>query len=262
MSLVVAKLQFAQHFSCDAMCARVSNILDPICRRDFAQTEFGDTAAIDLFVLADYEGNQLSFINILDLASTYGVVAMIPSKHPKIVWGHFFKYWFTPFGVPWRLIYDQGGEFEREFGQELEDLGCEPMPTAAITPPQQNAVCERHGGIWKTHARRQVDEFSVKFVPEQLHRVTWLTAATAWQTKSRNTLDRATTRGSESSCLLREGFGEVENTSLQWLPTHLQVSDPLTKMMERDILVSFFNSRAFQPVAKKIYANRTATDNV
>ena len=82
--------------------------------------EFGDTAAIDLFVLADYEGNQLSFVNILDLASTFGVVAMIPSKHPKIVWDHFFKHWITPFGVPRRLIYDQGGEFEREFGQELE----------------------------------------------------------------------------------------------------------------------------------------------
>ena len=53
------------------------------------------------------------------------------------------------------------------------------MPTAAITP-QQNAVCERHGGIWKTHARRLLDEFSVKFVPEQMHRVTWLTAAVTW----------------------------------------------------------------------------------
>ena len=62
--------------------------------------------------------------------------------------------------------------------------------------------------------------------------------------------------------MLREGFGEVENTSLQWLPTHLQVADPLTKTMERDILVSLFNSRAFQPVAKKIYASRTATENV
>ena len=97
---------------------------------------------------------------------------MIPSKHPKIVWDHFFKHWITPFGVPRRLFCDQGGDFEREFGQELEDLGCESMPTAAITP-QQNAVCERLGGIWKTHARRLLDEFSVKFVPEQLHRVTW-----------------------------------------------------------------------------------------
>ena len=60
--------------------------------------------------------------------------------------------------------------------------------------------------------------------------------------------------------MFREGFRE--NTSLQWLPTHLQVADPLTKTMERDILVSFFNSRAFQPVAKKIYASRTATENV
>ena len=133
--------------------------------------EFGDTAAIDLFVLADYEGNQLSFVNILDLASTFGVVAMIPSKHPKIVWDHFFKHWITP------------AEFEREFGQELEDLGCELMPTAAITP-QQNAVCERHGGIWKTHARRLLDEFSVKFVLEQLHRVTWLTTAVTWACNS------------------------------------------------------------------------------
>ena len=62
--------------------------------------------------------------------------------------------------------------------------------------------------------------------------------------------------------MLREGFREVENTSLQWLPTHLQVADPLTKTMERDILVSFFYSRAFQLVAKKIYASRTATENV
>ena len=107
-----------------------------------ADREFGDTAAIDLFLLADYEGNQLSFINILDLASTFGVVAMIPSKHPKVVWDHFFKHWITPFGVPRRLIFDQGGEFE--LGQELEDLGCEPVPTVT---PQQNAVCERHGGI-------------------------------------------------------------------------------------------------------------------
>ena len=125
----------------------------------------------------------MSSINILDLTSTLGVVAMIPSKHPKVVWDHFFKHWITPFGVPRRLIYDQGGEFEGEFGQELEDLGCEPMPTAAITP-QQNAVCERHGGIWKTHARRLLDEFSVKFVPGQMHRVTRLTASVTWACNS------------------------------------------------------------------------------
>ena len=71
----------------------------------------------------------------------------------------------------------------REFGQELDDLECEPMPTTAITP-QRNAVCERHGRVWKTHARRLIDEFSVKFVPEQVHRVTWLTTAVHWACNS------------------------------------------------------------------------------
>ena len=69
------------------------------------------------------------------------------------------------------------------FVRELEDLGCEPMQTAVITP-QKSAVCEQHGGIWKTHARRLLDEFSIKFVPEQLHRVAWFTAAVTWACNS------------------------------------------------------------------------------
>ena len=139
--------------------------------------EFDGTAAIYLFVIADYAGNQMSFIIIL--ASTFGVVAMVPSKRPKIVWDHFIKHWITPFGVPPSLIYDQGGELEREFGQVLEDINCELMPTAPITL-QQNAVCELHGGVRKTHARRLIDEFSAKFVANQMLRVTWLTTAVTW----------------------------------------------------------------------------------
>ena len=79
------------------------------------------------------------------------LVSLIPSKHPKVVWDHFFEHWITPFGVPRRLIYNQGGEFEREFGRNLEDMGSQLMPTAAITP-QQNGGCDRHGGVWRTHA--------------------------------------------------------------------------------------------------------------
>ena len=88
---------------CD-VCESQRSSWTPICpRRLRTDREFGDTAAIDLCVLADYEGNQLSFINLLDLASTFGIVAVIPSKHPKVVWDHFFKCWITPFGVPRRL---------------------------------------------------------------------------------------------------------------------------------------------------------------
>ena len=132
VSLEVAQLQFAQHCSCD--CDVCESQQPHLLARLRTDREFGDTAVIGVFVLADYAGNQLSLTNILDLASTIGVVAMVPSKHPKVVWNHFFKHWITPFGVPRWLIYDQGGEFEREFGQELEHMACELMPTAAITP--------------------------------------------------------------------------------------------------------------------------------
>ena len=135
--------------------------------------ELGDTAAVDLFVRADNAGNQLGFVDMLDFCEHFLVT--VPSKHPKVVGDQFLEHWITPFGVPRRLIYDHGGEFERECGQELENLGCELMPTAAITP-QRNAVCERHGGVWKSHARL-IDEFSIKYVPEQMRRVTWLTTA-------------------------------------------------------------------------------------
>ena len=69
-------------------------------------------------------------MNILDLASTFGVVAMVPSKHPEVVWDLSSNTGFTLFGVPRRMIYDQGGEVEREFGQELEDMGCELIYTS------------------------------------------------------------------------------------------------------------------------------------
>ena len=51
-ALEVARLQFALHWY--VMCARFSIILDLTCLHDSAQTESGGSAAIDLFVLADY----------------------------------------------------------------------------------------------------------------------------------------------------------------------------------------------------------------
>ena len=78
---------------------------------------------------------------------------MIPSKHPKVVRDHFFKHWITPFGVPRRLIYDQGGEFGREFGQELEDLGCEP----SRQPPSLHSKTQSVSGMVRSGKRMRDD---------------------------------------------------------------------------------------------------------
>ena len=61
--------------------------------------------------------------------------------------------------------------------------------------------------------------------------------------------------------MLRGRFRSAENISLTWLPTHLQVADPVTKTMEKDILVAPSNCRAYQSVANKVYAYEDATEN-
>ena len=61
--------------------------------------------------------------------------------------------------------------------------------------------------------------------------------------------------------MFREGFRSSENISLTWLPTHLQVADPLTKTMEKDILVAFLHCRAHQSVAKKVYGHKDSSEN-
>ena len=135
--------------------------------------EFGDTAAVDLFVFADYAGNQLSFLNILDLASTYGIVAVIPSKHPKIVWDQIFTHWITPFGVPRRTNEENSSASSDKGSTTWVANTCRQPPSLHSKTQPVNGT----GRIWKTHARRLLDESSVKFVPEQVHRVTWLTPA-------------------------------------------------------------------------------------
>ena len=69
-----AAVRAALQLRCD-VCERQQHPGPHLPARLRTGREFGDTAAIDLFVLA---GRQP-----VDLASTFGVVAMIPSKHPK-----------------------------------------------------------------------------------------------------------------------------------------------------------------------------------
>ena len=85
--------------------------------------DFGDTVAIDLFVLADYLGNQLTCANIVDLAATFGIVAQVSSKHPQVIWSTLLERWITPFGAPKRTVHDQGGEFEGYFNALMEQFG-------------------------------------------------------------------------------------------------------------------------------------------
>ena len=139
--------------------------------------EFNDTIAVDLFFIRDRRDNPASFLSIVDLASRFHVVVRVKSKRPDVTWTKLLRHWILPFGVPLRVVHDGGGEFEREFGQELEDMGTQLLGTSALSP-WQNGVAERHGGMWKRTFKKMIDEKSILLTDKP--RVSWAMASTTW----------------------------------------------------------------------------------
>ena len=135
---------------------------------------FNDYISLDTFALADYQGRTLILLCIIDNATLFQVVAPVDARHPDHILSKFLTHWVCTLGVPEAIKYDQGGEFEREYASEIEDMGSQLNPTAGASPTQ-NAVCERHNGIWTRHARSMIDDFSIQFTPEESRRVFWMT---------------------------------------------------------------------------------------
>ncbi len=95
---------------------------------------FGDAVAVDLFQLADCKGHTRDFLNMLDLASNYQLVALMQNKTANETLDVFLRSWVTPLGVPACIISDQGGEFQKQFADGLESFGTKICTTAAFSP--------------------------------------------------------------------------------------------------------------------------------
>ena len=145
--------------------------------------EFGDCVAIDLFQLADTLGNTKTFVNAVDMASRFQIVATCESKHPRVVFATFMGVWCSWAGLPKAVLSDRGGEFNKEFSEELEAMNVELISSAAISPTQ-NAVCERAGGAWKFHARALLDEFNIRFTLGDAARTIWMVTVINWAMNS------------------------------------------------------------------------------
>eukprot|EP00974_Lingulodinium_polyedra_P002499 234728-Lingulodinium_polyedra.AAC.1 len=68
---------------------------------------------MDTFTLADYLGNNKVFLNAIDVASRFGIVSQVNSRHPIVVWSGFLQSWAAWAGFPRCFLVDGGGEFER-----------------------------------------------------------------------------------------------------------------------------------------------------
>ena len=106
--------------------------------------EFGDMVAMDTFTFSDARGTTKIFLNVVDIATRFGIVAEVETRHPVNIWSTFLASWASWAGFPRAFLVDGGGEFEREFRQEAEALPARVYTTAPYAP-QQNGVTERRG---------------------------------------------------------------------------------------------------------------------
>ena len=61
---------------------------------------FNEMVAVDCFMLADSDGVQKLFLNAVDVASSFQIVAVLKSRHPQTVYQKFAQMWLVPFGTP------------------------------------------------------------------------------------------------------------------------------------------------------------------
>ena len=100
--------------------------------------------ALDLFMFADITGQNVLFLNMVDMASHCQVVFPVADKNPLTVFYGFLFGWCLTLGVPECLRFDLGGEFESSFSELAEQIGCRLLPVASVSPTQ-SAPCERAG---------------------------------------------------------------------------------------------------------------------
>lgn len=175
-------VRVAARFQC-SVCARLKNPGPPLPHNLRGGVKnFGDLVAMDTFTLADCRGNIKLFLNVIDVASRFGLTLELASHKPEVVWDTFMSGWTNWAGFPISLLVDGGGEFEGGFREAAELVPIEVRTTAGETP-QQNGICERRGGVWKSVARAVIDQFSVSFLDPS--RTAWMITTANWALNSR-----------------------------------------------------------------------------
>ena len=110
--------EFQVYHMCQTQGARAREA----AKINFRWKNFQDLVCVDLFTLADADKRVRHFLNVVDKASGYQIVAPVKSKRPDEVLRVFLTSWLIPFGIPYNILHDIGGEFDREFGAVCEVL--------------------------------------------------------------------------------------------------------------------------------------------
>ena len=81
------------------------------------------------------------------MATGYSAAVVVQNKRKETIVENFIMHWVNKFGVPDKILSDNGGEFNNA---DLRDMG-ENLNTEVLTTPAEspwsNGICERHNAV-------------------------------------------------------------------------------------------------------------------
>jgi hypothetical protein len=115
--------------------------------------DFNGTIAMDLKHV-----NKHIVLHIIDLATRYSNAIVVLNKRKETIVEAILLNWINIFGVPDRILFDNGGEFNN---QDMLDMGNNlntEVTTTAAESPWSNGICERHNAVIGNMVKKIISE--------------------------------------------------------------------------------------------------------
>ena len=113
-----------------------------------ALLDFNECVAVDIIYIDTNESVGHLALNMVDVGSSYQVVAPLRNRKSETVCRVFMKYWVNWAGPPGRLVLDLDTAFADSFADLTSDQAIS-LRAAAGQAHWQNGVAERYGASWK-----------------------------------------------------------------------------------------------------------------
>ena len=126
-----------------------------------ALLDFNEAVALDIIYLDTTESVGHLALNMVDIGSSYQVVAPLRNRQADTVCRVFMKYWVNWAGPPSKLVLDLDTSFADSFSKLTSDQAIG-MKAAGGQAHWQNGVAERYGRSWKDTWERLCEAAEVR----------------------------------------------------------------------------------------------------
>ena len=139
-------VEHAKTWRCDVCALRAAPKHPTAAAAGVRPYGFNQQHQVDLKYVRDSRGRKYVFLSMLDVGTAFHQGVLLKTRRAEYVASKWLRHFVEPFGIPKRLIHDQGGEFEAGFTAMLEDLSLPTTVTGAHSG-WQLSLGERHGGL-------------------------------------------------------------------------------------------------------------------